>query len=57
LDKDSAKNLDNKVEQFRRKTRTKKQLFVVLMTVNGVTPSLWLEDVVDNILTLNDLFA
>lgn len=56
LDKASAKKLDQKIDVFKKVTKTKKQVFTILMTTVGVKPSLWLDDVVDQVLTLEDLF-
>lgn len=56
LEKADALNIDNKIDVFKKITKTKKQLFVALITTEGVKPSLWLEDVVDQVVTLEDLF-
>lgn len=57
LEKAAALNLDNKIEKFKKISKTPKQIFVALITTQGVKPSLWLEDVVNNVLTLEDLFT
>ena len=56
LDKASAKNISNKADQFRAQTKTKKQIFVTLITTYGVKQSLWLDEIIDSVLTLESLF-
>jgi uncharacterized protein len=57
LEKSAALNLINKVEKFKQITKTKKQIFVALVTTLSVKPSLWLEDTVHQVITLEDLFG
>lgn len=57
LDKSSAKNIDNKVDRFKEITQTDKQVFVALITTLGVGQSLWLDDVIDQVVNLDDLMS
>lgn len=50
-----CKNIDRKVEIFQKITKTKKQIFRVLLTTLGAKQSLYLEDVIDRVLSLEDL--
>ena len=56
IDKSYAKNLQNKMDIFQSKTKTPKQLFLALITVNGVTKNLWSKELVTNQVDLKDLF-
>lgn len=56
LEKSDAINIENKIEKFKEITKTPKQIFVALITTQGVKPSLWLEGLVSQIVTLEDLF-
>lgn len=56
LDKSYAKNLVNKMDVFEAKTKTRKQLFLCLISVYGMKPNIWSEDLVTNEVTLDDLF-
>ncbi len=56
LEKSEALNIDNKVEKFKKMTKTKKQIFVALITTQGVKPSIWLDDVVNQVVTLENFF-
>lgn len=57
LEKSAALNLINKIEKFKHITKTQKQIFVALVTTLGIKPSLWLEDTVHQVVTLEDLFG
>jgi uncharacterized protein len=56
LDKATAKTLYQKREIFKQITKTKKQLFIALITVNGLKPGLWNEEVIDDVVKLEQLF-
>jgi hypothetical protein len=55
IDKAYAKVLENKKEVFIEQTKTKKQLFIAMISANGIQPSLYSE-IVDQCVTLEDLF-
>lgn len=56
IDKNYAKNLANKKDMFARVTRTKKQLFTVMVAVHGIKHNTYSDDLIDGIVTLDDLF-
>jgi len=56
IDKDYAKNLINKIDIFKSETHTKKQIFLALITTFGLTANLYAEDLIQHIVTLEDLF-
>ncbi len=56
IDKPYAKNLQCKLDVFQSKTKTSKQIFLVLITVNGVKKNLLSEELVTNQVDLKDLF-
>lgn len=57
VNKEYAKNLLNKKQVFCQKTRTKKQIFVALVSANGVKDTVYSDDIVCAVVTLTDLFA
>ncbi len=57
LDKQEAKNILNKADAFQNKTKSKKQMFIALISNQEIKPSLWLDDVADAVVTLEDLFT
>ena len=56
IDKSYATNLKNKIEAFQRETATNKQLFLALISTNGLKRNTWSEDLVDEVVNLEDLF-
>lgn len=56
LDKAQAAQLRNKSEIFIKKTNTLKQIFLTLICASGVKPTLYSEEMIDRIVTLEDLF-
>ncbi len=56
IDKDYAKILINKVKVFKQQTKTKKQLFLVMITAHGIKTTLYSEEIVDDSASLEDLF-
>lgn len=56
LDKNYAKNLLNKIEVFQKQTKTKKQIFLVMVTTMGLKRNVWSEDLVHSVVELKDLF-
>ncbi len=55
IDKKYAKNLANKIKVFEEKTKTKKQIFLSMITTSGIKRSIWTEDLVDSEVLLDDL--
>ena len=56
IDKSYAKNLINKIEVFEEKTKTKKQIFLTMITTMGIKKNIWSEDLVDSEVILKDIF-
>lgn len=57
IDKDYAKNLLNKIDVFKDETHTKKSVFLALITTFGLTANLYSEDLIQQAVTLDDLFV
>jgi predicted AAA+ superfamily ATPase len=57
ITKDYADNLKNKIAVFKEKTRSKKQIFLVMISANGIRDTIYSEELVQGIVTLEDLFA
>jgi hypothetical protein len=57
LTKAHAHALAHKASVFAARTRTRKDVQIALVTPEAPAPSLWLEDVVDQIVTADALFA
>jgi len=56
IDKQYAGQLQRKLDVFRRVTRTRKSLFLTLVTTFGVRQNSYATDLVANEITMNDLF-
>lgn len=56
IDKQYASNLLNKIETYKTTTKTKKQIFLCFITVNGLKRSMYSEEIVSGVSVLNDLF-
>lgn len=56
MDKAEAKVLANKMEVFLEQTKTGKQLFLAMVTTQGVKKNLWSEDLMTSQVILDDLF-
>ena len=48
--------LKEKLETFKRITRTNKQLFLVIISASGIKPNKYSEELVSGVVTLEDLF-
>jgi len=57
IDKQYAKNLQNKLNVFRKITGTKKQLLVAIISANGIKPTMYSEELINWVVTLDDLFV
>ena len=55
IDKNYARNLDNKVKVFEEKTGTKKLIFLTMITTTGLKNNFYSEDLVDAEVVLKDL--
>jgi uncharacterized protein len=56
IDKSYAANLINKVEVFKKQTRTKKQIFLAMISANGLKKSVYSEELITGLVALNNLF-
>jgi len=56
ITKDYAKNLANKITVFSEKSKTKKQIFLTMITTMGIKKNIWSEDLVSSEILLADLF-
>jgi hypothetical protein len=56
IDKNYAQNLKNKIEIFKEKTNTKKQIFLAFISANGLKKTIYSEALISGIVTLEDLF-
>lgn len=57
LTKDYFEILQRKIKVFAEKTKTKKQIFLSLVSANGIKPTLYSEDIVSGLVTLEDFFS
>ena len=57
IDKQCAINLRNKVEVYKKRTRTEKQIFVAMVTVNGIKKTMYVDDLIAQQATLEDLLV
>lgn len=55
LDKAAAKAIAGKKDVFINQTKTRKQIFQILITATGLKPGLWNEEVIDQMVTLDAL--
>lgn len=44
-----------KMDVFQKQTKTKKDLSVALITTEGLTKNVWSDELVDNVVTLDDI--
>jgi AAA+ ATPase superfamily predicted ATPase len=56
IDKEYASKLMNKVKIFKEKTGTKKQIFLAMISANGIKPTMYSEELISSVATLDDLF-
>lgn len=56
VDKEYFGKLQKKIAIFREKTGIKKQIFLVMISANGLKQTIYSEEIVDGVVTLNDLF-
>lgn len=56
IDKQYAKNLLKKKEVFVEQTKTKKQIFMAMITSNGIKDGVYADKLIDSIISLNELF-
>jgi hypothetical protein len=56
IDKAYAQKLLNKITVYKQQTGTPKQMFLAMITANGLKPSMYSEEIIQGIVTLKDLF-
>ncbi len=56
IDKPYADDLERKIQVFKDVTKTKKQIFLSVISANGVRKSKYLDKMVSQVVTLDDLF-
>lgn len=56
ITKDYVNNLRRKMDVFKKQTRTKKQLFIVMITTMGLKNNFYVEELLSGVITLEDLF-
>lgn len=56
IGKEYAKKLLNKIDVYKKHSKTKKQLFLVMITTNGLKSTIYSEKIIDGAITLEDLF-
>jgi hypothetical protein len=56
IDKAYAANLKRKIDVFKEKTRTKKQIFFNMVSANNIKKTIYSEDMINGVVTLEDLF-
>jgi AAA+ ATPase superfamily predicted ATPase len=57
IDKAYAQNLENKIQVFKNVTRTKKQIFLSLISAYGLQKSKYSEKLISQVVVLEDLFS
>ena len=55
LEKTEAKNIIHKIEVFEKNLPIKKQILVALVTTEGIKNNIWSEELIQNVVTLEDL--
>jgi len=56
IDKSYAQELTKKVDIFKKQTRTKKQIFIAMITTRGLKQTMYSEELISDQVTLEDLF-
>jgi len=56
IDKEYAQKLKEKILVFEKQTGTKKKVSLVLVTTVGLNKNSWSEDLIDQVVTIDDLF-
>lgn len=57
INKSYAENLKNKIDVFKTKTKTNKQLFLVIVSVSGIRINKYYDALIDDVVLLDDLFV
>jgi len=57
IDKAYAKNLINKVDVYKKQSKTKKQIFITMITINGLKDTMYSDDLIGGMMTIDDFFV
>ena len=57
LTRDVGMNILKKVDVFKEATKCRKQVMIALASPHGLSSNVWSEEIVDNVITLDDLFC
>lgn len=57
INKQYADNLSNKIEVFKKVTKTNKQIFIIMVAASGLKPTQYAKEMIAHVVTLDDLFA
>jgi AAA+ ATPase superfamily predicted ATPase len=57
IDKSYAQQLTKKIDVFKKHTRTKKQIFIAMITTRGLKPTIYSEELISHQVILEDLFT
>lgn len=56
IDKSYAEKLRRNIEVFKRKTGIQKQIFIAIISENGIKKTMYSEEMIDKVIVLEDLF-
>lgn len=56
IDKKSAEGLNRKIDIFKKQTKTTKQIFLAMVSASGLKETIYSEEMVSGVVTLEDLF-
>ena len=56
IDKEYAVKLNKKLSIFKEKIKTQKQLFLAMISGNGLKKTMYSEEMVDQVVTFDDFF-
>lgn len=57
IDKQYAERLKQKIEVFKKVVRTNKQIFLTMISANGLKKTNYIKDMIDGVVILDDLFV
>jgi uncharacterized protein len=56
IDKQYTRNLANKINIFKKVAKIDKQVFIAMISANGLKPTIYSEELISGVVTLDDLF-
>ena len=56
IDKQYAQILQKKLDAFQKQTKTTKQIFLDMVTANGLKDNMYSEELISGVVTMDDLF-